>query len=51
MKNFKSLTESLDKFISGETIQDFKCEACEKKVDVRKRICLSELPNVLIVHL
>lgn len=51
VKNFKSLTESLEKLIAGETISDFKCEACEKKVDVQKRDCLSELPNILIVHL
>ncbi|EAR94410.2 ubiquitin carboxy-terminal hydrolase (macronuclear) [Tetrahymena thermophila SB210] len=51
VKNFKSLTESLDKFIAGETIQDFRCEGCDKKVEVTIRNSLANLPNVLIVHL
>ncbi len=51
VKNQKTLNESLTKFITGEIISDFKCENCEKKVDVEKKIFLKELPNVLIVHL
>ncbi|EGR27434.1 hypothetical protein IMG5_196170 [Ichthyophthirius multifiliis] len=51
VKNQKTLNESLNKFIAGETISDYKCEKCEKKVDVVKKIFLKDLPNVLIVHL
>ncbi|EGR29725.1 ubiquitin carboxyl-terminal hydrolase family protein, putative, partial [Ichthyophthirius multifiliis] len=51
VKNMKNLNESLDKFILGETISDFQCENCQKKVDVIKNIHLSKLPNVLILHL
>jgi len=42
---------SMEKFISGEIINDYNCETCQKKVDITKRCCLSQLPNVLIVHL
>ncbi len=51
VKGFKSLAESLDKYISGETINEYYCESCMKKVDVVKRTCLHEMPNVLIIHL
>ena len=34
VKNLKTLNESLNKFITGEIISEFKCENCEKKVDV-----------------
>lgn len=32
-------------------ISDFKCEGCDKKVDITKRTLISQTPNVLIVHL
>ena len=51
VKGFKTLGESLNKYISGETINEYYCENCMKKVDVVKRTCLDELPNVLIIHL
>ncbi len=47
----RTLYESLDKYIAGESISDFFCDKCNKKVDVSKRVCLSELPNVLVIHL
>jgi uncharacterized UBP type Zn finger protein len=43
--------DSLQKLIEGETINDYECEICKKKVDISKRILLSQTPNVLIVHL
>jgi len=43
--------DSLQKLIEGETINDYECEVCKKKVDISKRILLSQTPNVLIVHL
>lgn len=51
VKNLNSITESLTQFIQGEDISDYNCEACKKKVNITKRVCLHELPNVLIVHL
>jgi ubiquitin carboxyl-terminal hydrolase 34 len=51
VKGFKTLAESLNKFVSGDTISDYFCETCKKKVDVVKRTSLHELPNVLIIHL
>lgn len=37
--------------INGETINDFYCDACNKKVDLTKKAVLKRLPNTLIVHL
>ena len=51
VRHMKSVYDSLDKYVSGERIDDFSCEACRQKVSVVKRTCLSALPNVLIVHL
>jgi ubiquitin carboxyl-terminal hydrolase 34 len=51
VKGFKNIYESFNKFIQGETISDYKCEGCNKKVDVTKRSYISELPNYLILYL
>jgi len=51
VKNLKNLYESMDKFITGETIDDYYCDNCNKKNSITKRTCISYLPNVLIVHL
>lgn len=51
IKNLKTLQESLQKFTLGETISDFTCNGCNKKVDVTKRTLIGQLPNVLIIHL
>lgn len=50
VKGNKNLSEALNKYITGDTISDFFCDKCQKKVEVVKRTCLHELPNVLIVH-
>ena len=47
----KSLKDSLDKYISEETISGYKCEVCKKNVTITKRNSLAELPNLFIVHL
>lgn len=36
VKNQKSIYEALRKFVQGEIIQDFNCEACNKRVDLEK---------------
>lgn len=51
VKNHKNLKESLEKFISEERIEDYKCESCKKNVTLTKRNSIAELPNILIVHL
>ena len=51
VKDIKSMGDSLQKLIEGEVINDYECDTCKKKVDISKRILLSQTPNVLIVHL
>ena len=51
VKNQKSIHDALKKFITGEIISDFKCEACNTKTDVERRTVLDKLPNMLMVHL
>ena len=51
VNNMKNLNDSLEKFISPERIDDFKCDTCNKNVTITKKNSLSELPNVLIIHL
>jgi uncharacterized UBP type Zn finger protein len=47
----RTLEESLAQLIAGETISDYNCSGCKKKVDVSKRMLIAETPSVLIVHL
>ena len=51
IKNINNLYESLNKFIESEKIENFKCEVCNKRVNISKRTSLSKLPNVLFIHL
>jgi ubiquitin carboxyl-terminal hydrolase 34 len=51
VKDTKSMADSLQKLIDGEVINDYECDNCKKKVDISKRILISQAPNVLIVHL
>jgi len=51
VNNMKTIYDSLEKYISPEKIDEYHCETCNKKVTITKRNVLSDLPNVLIVHL
>jgi uncharacterized UBP type Zn finger protein len=51
VKDIKSIQASLNSLIEGEVISGFQCDGCNKKVDISKRTLLSQLPNVLVVHL
>ena len=51
MKNSKTLVDSFNRYILGEMINDFRCDFCEKKVDVTKRTRISKTPKILIIHL
>jgi len=51
VSNMKTIYDSLEKYISPEKIDEYHCDTCNKKVTITKRNVLSDLPNVLIVHL
>jgi len=51
IKDIKSVQESLQKQIEGETISDYKCDGCNKSVDLSRRTLIAETPNILIIHL
>lgn len=51
VSNMKTIYDSLEKYISPEKIDEYHCETCNKKVTITKRNVLSDLPNVLIIHL
>ena len=51
VKNMKTIHDSLEKFITGEVIDDYFCDNCKKKVSTTKRTCIAQPPNVMIVHL
>lgn len=50
VKNYKTLHESLQQITAGEIISDYKCGACNKKVEISKKLAIKSLPNTLIVH-
>jgi len=49
--NSKSIDEGLQKLVKGEIISDYKCEACQQKVELEKKVGIEKLPNTLIIHL
>jgi ubiquitin carboxyl-terminal hydrolase 34 len=51
IKNNKVLKDALDKIITPEKIEDYKCDTCNKKVTLTKKSSFIELPNVIIFHL
>jgi len=51
IQNKNNLEEALDSFFQGETIQDFMCEKCNKKVEITKRFSLERPANTMIIHL
>ena len=51
VKDIKDIYESLDKYISEEIIDDYKCDKCNNKVKLKKTTVISSLPNILVVHL
>ena len=51
VENTKDLHAGLGKILKGETIEDFRCDGCNQKVNLIKRQLLGDMPNVLIVHL
>ena len=51
IKGYKNIEESFKKFINGEVISDYQCDACKKKTDVTKSTLLAKVPNYFIIHL
>jgi uncharacterized UBP type Zn finger protein len=51
VKNQRSVYDGLRRLTTGEIISDFKCEACNQKVEVERKTVLHKLPNMLILHL
>ena len=54
VKNMKNIAESLNSFISIETLQGdnaYHCNACGEKVVAEKRETIKTLPNILIIQL
>ena len=51
VKHSKTLAESLQRFISGDTISEYMCENCNKCVEIMKRNLIESAPNILILHL
>lgn len=51
VQNRANVQESLQSLIEGEVISDYECETCARRVDVRKRACLDNLSNTLVMHL
>ncbi|KAJ5079287.1 ubiquitin carboxyl-terminal hydrolase faf-y-related [Anaeramoeba ignava] len=52
--NQRNLEESLDLYIKGEMLvgdNQYYSEALQKKVDALKRVCVKELPKVMVVNL
>lgn len=51
IKNKKDLLQSLEAFVQGEPIEDYKCESCNAKVEMLMRHSIHALPNIVAVHL
>ena len=51
VKGFKTLEDSFNAFTDGEVINDFTCDNCEQKVDIKKNCSFVDMPNILMIHL
>ena len=51
VKDLNTINESLKNYISEESIEDYKCSECNKSIILKKVSYISNLPNILIIHL
>ena len=51
IKNVSNVDQCLNKFINEETIEDYHCEKCDKKITHIKHVLIDKIPNILIIHL
>ncbi|XP_011292573.1 ubiquitin carboxyl-terminal hydrolase 8 isoform X2 [Musca domestica] len=49
--NICQLSQCLDMYFSGERISGWNCPACKQKRDAIKKLNISKLPPVLVIHL
>ncbi|KAM7362211.1 ubiquitin specific protease 8 [Cochliomyia hominivorax] len=49
--NVCHLSQCLDMYFSGERIHGWNCPACKQKRDAIKKLNISKLPPVLVIHL
>ena len=46
-----NIDQCLNKFTKEETIEDYHCEKCNKKITHIKHVLIDKIPNILIIHL
>ena len=51
IKNASKVEKCLENFIKEETIEDYHCEKCDKKITNIKNVLIDKIPNFLIIHL
>ena len=51
VQNQNTVYDGLKRLVTGETISDYKCDACKNRVDIEKKTVVEKLPNTLILHL
>ena len=51
IKDKKTIQEGLERNVQGEIINDFACDACQKRVDCTSKTVLKTLPNMMLIHL
>jgi ubiquitin carboxyl-terminal hydrolase 34 len=51
VQNQNSIHDDLNRLVTGETINDYQCNACKQRVDIEKKTVVEVLPNTLILHL
>ena len=51
VQNQNSIHDGLKRLVTGETINDYQCNACRLRVDIEKKTVVEVLPNTLILHL
>ena len=51
VREMKDIFQSFEKYISEEIIEGYKCDKCNKEVNLKKSTIISSLPNVLVIHL
>ena len=51
VKEMRDIFQSFENYISEEIIEGYKCENCNKKVNLKKSNIILDLPNILVIHL
>ncbi|VDD77646.1 unnamed protein product [Mesocestoides corti] len=54
VNNNSTLCESLEEYVKSDLLDGdnaYHCDQCDKKVAVRKRMCIKRLPHILTIHL